>query len=371
MAQSPIIEISPPDHNSAKFRWRRIRIIGRIIMAGPMPDLPPGYQSRPVRPEGDVESILELCTAAAMAEHGVSDVDERMIREAYNLPSFDAETDSILILDANGRAAAVTEFFDGDEVHVAPFLFLRVRPDLANSEVSTAALAWAAERAPANAHLAPAGARVAMHTDLSVVNRPMIEALERAGWRHERTNWTMEIDLAAAAPLPAPVWPEGISVRSADLERDTRAIHEVEGGLVQRPLRLCAAAVRAVVPLPNALLQGRAGAVDPGHGRREDRRHGALLVAASRPAGPGLDQHPRRAACMAPARAGAGHPAPCFPAACRSRHRPRRAGRRRAEPDRRNAPVREGRMRVVREHLEYELLVRDGRDLRTLSLEPS
>jgi mycothiol synthase len=28
-------------------------------------------------------------------------------------------------------------------------------------------------------------------------------------------------------------------------------------------------------------------------------------------------------------------------------------------------------MRVVREHLEYELLVRDGRDLRTLSLEPS
>src|SRR5215210_3160994 len=146
MAQLPIIEIRPPDHSSAKFRWRRIRSIRRIIMAGPMPDLPPGFKSRPVRPADDVATILELCTAAAVAEHGVSDVDEHMIREAYNLPSFEAETDSLLVLDADGRAAAVTEFYDGDDVHVAPFLFLRVRPDVTTSEVPAVALAWAAER---------------------------------------------------------------------------------------------------------------------------------------------------------------------------------------------------------------------------------
>jgi ribosomal protein S18 acetylase RimI-like enzyme len=336
-----------------------------------MPDLPPGYESRPVRPEGDVESILELCTAAAIAEHGVSDVDERMIREAYNLPSFEAETDSILILDAEGRAAAVTEFYDGDEMHVAPFLFLRVRPDLTGSEVSAAALAWAAERAPANAHLAPAGARVAMHTDLSVVNRPMIEALERAGWHHERTNWTMEIDLAAAAPLPEPAWPAGISVRSADLDRDARAIHEVEAdsfsdhyGYVPQPFeQWFHFRTRFFKAEPELWILAMDG----------DQIAGMALCSSQRPGQPDLGwistlgvRRPWRRrrlalailhhafqllAARGKARAGLGVDAQSLTGATRLYEK---AG-----------------MRVVREHLEYELLVRDGRDLRTLSLEPS
>jgi mycothiol synthase len=301
----------------------------------------------------------------------VSDVDERMIREAYNLPSFEAETDSLLILDAEGRAAAVTVFYDGDEVHVAPYLFLRVRPDLTTTEVPAAALAWAAERAPANAYLAPAGARVAMHTDLSVVNRPMIEALERAGWRHERTNWTMEIDLAAAAPLPEPAWPEGISVRSADLDRDARAIHETEAdsfsdhyGYVPQPFEqwfhfrtrfFKAEPELWILAMDGEQIAGmalcssqRAGQPDLGWistlgVRRPWRRRGLALAI--------LHHAFRLLAARGIARAGLGVDAQSLTGATRLYEK---AG-----------------MRVVRENLEYELLVRDGRDLRTLSLEPS
>lgn len=336
-----------------------------------MPDLPPGFASRPVRPASDTESILELCNAAAIAEHGVADVDERMVREAYNLPSFEAERDSLLILDADGRAAAVSEFFDGDEVHVSPFLFLRVRPDLWETEVPAAALAWASERAPANAHLAPVGARVAMHTDLSAANRPIVEALERAGWHHERTNWMMEIDLKAAEPLPEPAWPPDITVGSADLERDARAIHETEAdafsdhyGYVPQPFeQWWHFRTRFFKAEPELWILAKDG----------DQIAGMALCSSERPSQPDLGwistlgvRRPWRRRGLALAilhhafrllaargklRAGLGVDSESLTGAT---HLYEKAG-----------------MRVVRENLEYELLVRDGRDLRTLSLEPS
>jgi mycothiol synthase len=336
-----------------------------------MPDLPPGFASRPVQPASDTESIVELCNAAAIADRGVADVDERMVREAHHLPSFDAERDSLLILDANGLAAAVTEFFDGDEVHVAPFLFLRVRPDLGTTEVPAAALAWAAERAPANAHLAPEGARVSVHTDLSAVNRPMVEALERAGWHHERTNWTMEIDLKAAEPLPEPAWPPGITVRSADLERDARAIHQTEMdsfsdhyGYVPQPFEqwwhfrtrfFKADPELWILAMDGDQIAGMAlcSSERPGQAdlgwistlgvRRPWRRRGLALAI--------LHHAFRLLAARGKARAGLGVDSESLTGAT---HLYEKAG-----------------MRVVRENLEYELLVRDGRDLRTLSLDPS
>ena len=72
-----------------------------IIMAGPMdgpmPALPPGYTARPVKPDTDIEALLDLSSAAAIAEYGVPDMDERMMRGAYRLPAFEPERDSLLV----------------------------------------------------------------------------------------------------------------------------------------------------------------------------------------------------------------------------------------------------------------------------------
>lgn len=190
-----------------------------------MTDLPAGYTARPVRPDDDVRELMELQNAVSVADYGVREVDERLAREPYNLPSFDIERDSWFVHDAGGRAAGLVEYYDGEELHVAPYVFLRVRPDLAATPLTDALLAWAARRAPENLPLAPEGARVAMNTDVASVNRGVIDALERNGWRHDRRQWTMEIDLLEAAPLPEPEWPPGITVRSADLDADARAIH--------------------------------------------------------------------------------------------------------------------------------------------------
>lgn len=331
--------------------------------------MPPGFSARPVQPERDIAAVLELCHAAAIADHGVTDVDERMVREAYHLPSFDAARDSLLILDADGRAAAVTEFYDGESIHVAPYLFLRVRPDLRDGDLPAAALAWGAERAPANLHLAPEGARVAMHTDVAAVNRPLVDALERAGWCHERTNWTMEIDLVAAAPLSEPAWPDGIVVRSADLERDAEAVHLAETdafsdhyGFVPQPFdewwHFRTRFFKAEPDLWILAMDGdqiagmalcssaRAGQPDLGWistlgVRRAWRRRGLALA---------ILQHAfRLLAARGKPRAGLGVDSQSLTGATRLYEK---AG-----------------MHVVRETLDYELLIRDGRDLRTLSLE--
>jgi GNAT superfamily N-acetyltransferase len=193
-----------------------------------MIDLPPGFTARPVNLETDVAALVELWSSVAIAEYGVSDVDERLVRGAYTLPAFHPETDSCLVLDANGRAAGVIDYYDGEEFHVAPYAFLRVRPDLNASNLTDALLQRADRLARERLHVAPPDARVAMVTDVPSVNTAVIAALERNGWRHDRTDLTMEIDLAAASPIPEPAWPEGIAVRSADLDRDARAIHAAE-----------------------------------------------------------------------------------------------------------------------------------------------
>jgi len=196
-----------------------------------MAELPPGFSARPVEVERDVEPILEMCRAAAIAEYGSPDIDERMIRGAYQLPGLDHERDTLLVLDEEGRAAGTGVYYDGDTQHIAPYLFFRAQPDLAASLVPDVLLRWGAERAAGNVHRAPDGARVALHADTAAVNGDIVAALERNGWHRDRVDWTMEIDLEAAAPLPEPQWPSGITVRSADaadLHRDARLLHETE-----------------------------------------------------------------------------------------------------------------------------------------------
>jgi mycothiol synthase len=338
-------------------------------MTEPMSTLPSGYRARSVDPQTDVAPVLELCEAAGIADFGVSDVNERMVREAYSLPSFDAATDSMLVCDPAGRAAAVAEFYDGESLHVAPYLFLRIRPEERRPEVLSTVLDWAAERAPRNLYLAPDGARVGMRTDVSSTNRPTIAALEAAGWHHDRTNWTMEIDLVEAAPLPEPVWPAGVTVRPADLERDARAVHAAETeffsdhyGFTPNPFDewwhfrtrffqaepelwvLCLAGDEIVgLALCSSQRPGDAGLgwISTLGVRRDWRRRGLALAI--------LHHSFRLLADRGKRRAGLGVDAESLTGATRLYEK---AG-----------------MHVVREAYEYELVVREGRDLRTLSLD--
>jgi GNAT superfamily N-acetyltransferase len=335
-----------------------------------MADLPAGFTGRRIDPDQDVADILELLNAVAVAERGVADIDERLVRGAYSLPAFHPETDSWIVHDAQGRVAGIADHYDGDEHHVAPYLFLRVRPDLAAGPLTDALLAHALARANETVDLAPAGARVALRTDVAATNPDVIAAFERNGWQHDRTNWVMEINLAAA-PIPEPAWPDGIRVRSADLERDARAVHAADldafsdhYGFVPQPFEewfhFRTEFVRAEPDLwflavdddRDGEIAGiaicsseRTGQPDLGWVsilgvRRAWRRRGIALA---------LLRHAfRELAARGKPRAGLGVDSESLTGATRLYER---AG-----------------MRVVREGYEYERVLRDGRDLRTVAL---
>jgi ribosomal protein S18 acetylase RimI-like enzyme len=333
-----------------------------------MTELPAGYTARPVKPDQDVPALMRLQNAVSMADYGVGEVDERLAREPYNLPSFDVERDSWFVHDAQGEPAGLVEFYDGQELHVSPYVFLRVRPDLAATPLTDALLAWAARRAPENLPLAPEGARVALSTDVASVNRGVIDALERNGWHRDRVGWTMEIDLNAAAPFPDPAWPDGITVRTANLEADARAIHEaVEDafsdhyGFVRQPFEVWLHfRTRFFEPEPDLWFLAMDG----------DAIAGTALCSSHRPAEPDLGWISTLGVRRSWRRRGLGLALLRHAFAALAERGVPRAGLGVDSQSLTGATAlyEKAGMRVVREGYEYERIVRDGRDLRTTEL---
>lgn len=183
--------------------------------------------ARAVDPDADSPAITELCAAAAIAEYGTPDVTLQLVRESYETAGFDPQTDARLVLDATGNAAAIVEYYDNSGNHVAPFVYLRVRPDLLESGIGDALLRWAEERGTNTVPLAAPDLRVALHGSAAGVNRSMQSIFERSGWRLERVFWTMEIDLGDLEP-PEPGLPDGIRIRPTIAGQDEPAIHAAE-----------------------------------------------------------------------------------------------------------------------------------------------
>jgi mycothiol synthase len=195
----------------------------------------------------------------------------------------------------------------------------------------------------------------------------MVAALERTGWRHERNSLTMEIDLRGRE-LPDPEWPEGITMRTADLDHDARALHATEndafsdhyGFLPSKFEDWWHFRTRFFVPEPELWFVAMAGDEIVGMALCSSQRIGQpdlgwiSTLGVRRPwrrrgLGLAILQHAfRELQKRGKPRAGLGVDAQSLTGATRLYER---AG-----------------MRVVRESRDYELLIREGRDLRTIEL---
>ena len=198
----------------------------------PLADLPEGFTSRGIDPTADVAPVTAMCNAASQAEDGIDEIDEQVQRESYRSPGFDPQRDALVVHDASGGVAATAEYWDNEEAHVSPYLYLRIHPSDVDGEAGTAigaaAVAWAERRGALTLELAAPDLAVTLSSGAASTNPAMQRILQDAGFGYVRSSWQMQIDLGEEAP-PPPTWPDGISIRSAEpTEAEYRAIHDVE-----------------------------------------------------------------------------------------------------------------------------------------------
>jgi mycothiol synthase len=134
------------------------------------------------------------------------------------------ETDTLLVLAPDGRAAGLVELWDS-KPHVRHDLLGYVHPQYRGRGIGRSLVEWAEARARRSLDQAPPGARVSIHTSTAHENGAAHELFEEQGYRPSRCFYRMLVEMAPDAPPPAPVWPPGVQVRPLVLGRQDRAVH--------------------------------------------------------------------------------------------------------------------------------------------------
>lgn len=181
------------------------------------------YIARPAAMD-DIPALVEMLNACAIEEFGAPDETEDSLRSGLEAPGFSPAADTLAVFLPDGRAVGYVEYWNNREPRVRPYLYGRVHPAFTSLGIGTYLTRWGEQRAAQDIPLAPENARVAVFTGTNALNRRAIALFESEGYTHSRTYYRMLIEMDA--PPPAPVWPEGITVRPATTDRaDLRAIH--------------------------------------------------------------------------------------------------------------------------------------------------
>jgi ribosomal protein S18 acetylase RimI-like enzyme len=172
----------------------------------------------------DVDMVVDLSNAIALAETGMLSThrDDKLVE--WGVPYFYLETDTMLVLAPGGQAAAFAQLWDW-EPHVRHYWWGGVHPDYRHRGLGSHLMEWAEARARRSLDKAASGARVSIHTSCIHHNKAAQALFEEQGYTLSRYFLKMLAEMAADAPPPAPVWPEGITVRRFLLGQDDRATY--------------------------------------------------------------------------------------------------------------------------------------------------
>lgn len=184
-------------------------------------NLPVGFTARPATMD-DLETVVTLLNACSKAEvgrpeHNVADTRSEWISEDFHL-----ETNTRLVFAPDGQLAGYIEVWDTSAVPVSPRVWGRTHPDFAGQGIGTAMLTWAEERVRQVFPLVPDDARVVMRCGALSTHEPSKALLEGYDMSLIRYFWTMMIEVGEAPP--APVWPEGIEIKTFAEVNDLTAV---------------------------------------------------------------------------------------------------------------------------------------------------
>lgn len=180
--------------------------------------LPPSLVARPPA-DSDAKAITELYLRVDDADLGRPDTDEDDVTAVWRWPSLDLRTDAVLVTTADGTPVAYAW------AHVGREGDLTVDPAWRGKGIGRALLRWLVDRATAQA--AERGPAAADGLDLHALstNGAAARLLEEAGFERDRVSLLLRVDVDG--PPPEPDWPDGVTLRPFDAERDGRALHEL------------------------------------------------------------------------------------------------------------------------------------------------
>jgi mycothiol synthase len=167
--------------------------------------------------------MFNLCSKAMI---GASEFTVERYAKEWQAPDFDLQRDTRLVITTAGQIIGCVEVWDVEKPPVHPWIWGRVHPEWEGKGISTAMMAWAMERAREAIPRAPKGARVSARSGTVSTYTPAKELLQSMGMEAIRFGWNMLLDLDTAPP--APIWPEGLSIRNIQLPEDTEAVYRAE-----------------------------------------------------------------------------------------------------------------------------------------------
>jgi mycothiol synthase len=189
-------------------------------------ELPEGFTARGAHME-DVDPAFMLFNRWSRSVIGRDEVfDPQAIRREWISPGFDPARDICLVFAPNGQMAGYTEVWTNSTPLVHPWVWGRVDPEFEDMGIGTWMLHWVEGRAlqalkdvPAELRFAP---RLGTYREAEKAKR-LFDAM---GYRSLRSSYHMLIHLDA--PVPDPVWPEGITLRTFDPQRDAEAVYHAD-----------------------------------------------------------------------------------------------------------------------------------------------
>jgi len=188
------------------------------------------YNVRQARME-DVPRIHQLEQKKSLHYHGVPGFSLARLQNGYETPGFEIEKSIHLVENQEGKLVALVEVWDESNPPVHPYVWMSVDPDLENQGLESYLLDWAEERTRQVLDRVDPELRVAMRTHSDQAIESCGKAKLTAGMKLIRHGFRMRIEMED--PPPKPVWPEKISLRLCDPEKEAYAVYKVDDEVFQ------------------------------------------------------------------------------------------------------------------------------------------
>ncbi len=188
------------------------------------------YNIRPANIE-DIPKIHALEEKKSLHYHGVPGFSLEILQNAYAEPGFKIENSVHLVEDGEGNLVAEVEVWDQDNPPVHPFVWLALDPNFKGEGLENYLLDWAEKRALEALERVEPELRVSLRSQSIHENKYSINAKLAAGYKLIRHSFRMSIEMEE--PPPVPIWPEGISLRMYDPDKDDRDVFKVDDEVFQ------------------------------------------------------------------------------------------------------------------------------------------